>query len=257
MSILHGPFNDTQQPSIYRRVVNQSTDTTPFDAFRQGVELTHHKHYALGMLKIHAGFQETAGSHTVPTLVYGQTQLTLLDELYHRDVVPLEPKDYVGLVLPSGSVVFNGSVDLDVDPSVTDGVIEALDIRRVVSLRQNPRDSEHRLCGATTDGNELNRDSADNVVFVAIRKDLNYSARPMIDVVNAYTGLTTSGASLSSVDSRAAPFVDLYPPRGVQTSTRMENDMVVALNAAAPGSVNLRPSTHVQPGAAGFSWFEY
>ena len=73
------PFDDSQQKDRRRSVRNQQTNTSEFDQYRQGTELTLTKHYAQGMVKIHAGFNGQSGDHTVPQMVYGQSQKPLLD----------------------------------------------------------------------------------------------------------------------------------------------------------------------------------
>ncbi len=74
------PFDDSQQKDRRRSNVDANTDTSTFDAYRQGVELTSPVHYANGIVKIHNGYNDQTGKHEVPVLVLGQERPRLRDE---------------------------------------------------------------------------------------------------------------------------------------------------------------------------------
>ena len=127
------PFDDSQQKDRRRATENQYTSTSELDPYRQGVELTQTKHYAQGMVKIHAGFNGQSGAHTVPQFVYGQTQKAFLSELYHRDVLPTEPAAYVNESVSLTDYIVDKGTDLDVHVDIFDGVIEPFHIRDAVA----------------------------------------------------------------------------------------------------------------------------
>ncbi len=91
MSRLIKPFDDSQQRDRRRSSIDANTDTSPFDAYRQGVELTSPNHYANGVVKIHNGYNDQTGNHEVPTLVLGQGRPRIRDENSFQDGGRFDP----------------------------------------------------------------------------------------------------------------------------------------------------------------------
>ncbi len=99
------PFDDSFQKDRRRTTEDASTDTSAFDAYRQGVELTSPTHFANGIAKIHSGYNGQSGNHEVPTLVLGQGRSRKRDENSFLEGVKLNPLDRfddpVVVVLPT------------------------------------------------------------------------------------------------------------------------------------------------------------
>jgi len=85
------PFDDSQEKDRRRSSTNSSTDTSPVDAFRQGVELTRTVHYANGIVKIHSGYNGQSGNHEVPQFVLGQDRPSHRDENSFLEGIRLDP----------------------------------------------------------------------------------------------------------------------------------------------------------------------
>lgn len=65
------PFNESSVTTMrLSSIVNfDAMDTSGFDAYRQGVELTQEKYYQMGSFKIHSG--ETETGHRIPQFQFG------------------------------------------------------------------------------------------------------------------------------------------------------------------------------------------
>lgn len=248
------PFDDSQQKDRRRATHNARTSTSELDQFRQGVELTQTKHYAQGMVKIHAGFNGQTGVHTVPTFVYGQTQKVFLDETYHCDVLPTSPATYVNESVSLTDYVVDKGTDLDVHVDIFDGVIEPFHIRDVVALRREFKGIERKVCAALGEGNVKDRDSSDVYVEVVRFDDLYVGSAAMRDNVDTTGGLVTVVESGSTSTRRASPFKENYPPKGVIMSAKMERDLVGALSRMSPATENYVPDDYVQLGSTGFGY---
>lgn len=252
--ILTAPFDDSQQKDRRRASENQSTSTSVLDAHRQGVELTHTKHYAQGMVKIHAGYNGHTGDHTIPQFMYGQTQKSFTDDVFYRDVIPVEPAVYIDESASLTEYIVDKGTDLDVSVDIFDGVMEPFHIRDVVALRRNFKAYEHKLCASLGEGNVKNREGSD--VFFSIVKyiDKSVGAFAMVDVVDTIASLVIV-VDGDSVDSRErGPFIEDYAKKGMISSTRMESDIQAALSAMEPGTENMLPDQYVQLGSTGFTY---
>jgi hypothetical protein len=248
------PFDDSQQRDRRHADADPWTSTSEFDQYRQGVELTQTKHYAQGMVKIHAGYNGQDGNHTIPQLAYGQSQNTMLDEVYHRDVIAMEPATYVSLGLSLTNVVIDKGVDLDVNVNVFDGVIEPFAIRDMIALRRDFKSVEHKVCAALGEGNVKDRDNTDMFVEIVRFDDLYVGHSAMNDNVNTTGGLVTVVESGSTSTRRASPFKENYPPKGLIMSTRMESDLVYALSRMGPATENSVPDNYVRLGLTGLGY---
>ncbi len=256
MAIKNTPFDDSQEVSRARSTRNQNSDLRPVDAYRQGVELTQTKHYVLGMLKFHAGFNQS-GQHNVPQLAYGQSQKIFLDEKYHRDVIPTEPSDYTQRTSAITNVIVDKGTDSDVDAYLFDGVIEPLDIRDIISRKRVSRRPGHKSWGALGEGNVKNREGSDVVIQVVKLVDIQVGNHAYVDNVNTFGSVIDPGSSISPENRKMSPFNENYDNKGVMTSSSMTNDFKIALNAMLPSTVNLIPSGYEQFGGNGFDWVKY
>jgi len=252
MSTSHPPFDDSYVASRRRASEDQSTPTAGFDAYRQGVELTLSKHYALGMLKIHSGYTGQDGNHMAPQFVYGQTQKVLLDEQYHRDVVPATLVNYFERSESTANIMIDTGTDLDVDVNLYDGVIEPFDIRAVVARKVTSRRYGRKLCAALGEGNVVDRQSSDVFVERVKLSDVTYGNSAMVDNVNNFGGGAIIAVSISVNTRVKGPFVENYAPKGVMTSSNMEIEMFRVLSAMRPGTENMIADGYSQLGASGF-----
>ena len=248
------PFDDSQQKDARRALSNQSTNTSDFDQYRQGVELTQTKHYTQGVVKIHAGFNGQSGIHTVPQSVYGQTQKTFTNEIYFRDVVPTSPQTHVtGSVHPTYYIVDQGN-DQDVDVNIFDGVIEPLHIRDLVALRRDFKAYEHKIWASLGEGNVRDREGSDVFTNIVKFKDLTVGSFAMVDTVDTMGTLVTVANSISVNTRIRGPFIESFLKKGTFSSTNMSNDMKTAVYAMEPPTENMLPDEYTQVGTSGFEF---
>lgn len=89
------PFNDTKPNKTHWTDVEISyadgTDTTPFDRFRQGIELTMPRYYYEGTVKIHSGEDE----HEVKQCTFGQSKIRVSPYPRFEEVDNWNPVTYV------------------------------------------------------------------------------------------------------------------------------------------------------------------
>lgn len=90
MSILIKPFDDSQQKDR-RKPSTVHSNTSTFDAYRQGVELTKSSDYASGIAKIHNGNNDQDGQHDALQVVYGQIKNKLNDNKFFEDGSIINP----------------------------------------------------------------------------------------------------------------------------------------------------------------------
>lgn len=251
MSIRHAPFDDSYTRSRQRGTVNQSTFTTDFDAYRQGVELTLPKHYTQGMVKIRSAYSETEGDHSATQFVYGQTQTVLLDELYHRDILPTYPKDHASQNTSLVPVVVDKGVDLDVSTTNFDGVIEPLEIRDVVARKELANRYDRKLWATLGEGNVLDRQGSDVHVTIVKDSDAHFGSFPIVDTTDNFGNLKVMPASISTDNRKRGPFNENYRKKGAVTSSSMGSDMIAGIEAMGPGTENMIPTGYTQLGATG------
>lgn len=89
------PFNDTKTSKVHWTHVEISyadgTDTTSFDRFRQGIELTMPRYYYEGTVKIHSGEEE----HEVKQCTFGQSKIRISPYPRFEEVDNWNPVTYV------------------------------------------------------------------------------------------------------------------------------------------------------------------
>lgn len=254
MAIKIRPFNDSYVKSRRRASSDQNTSTGGFDAHRQGVELTLAKHYTLGMVTVHSGYSGQDGNHEAPQFVYGQTQKTLLDERYHRDVVPSTLTNFFYRTPSSSDIIIDSGTDLDVDVRNFDGVIEPFDIRDIVALKPVPMQYGRKMWAALGEGNVADRRGSDVIVHIVKKTDAKAGSFAMVDSSDHFGDILTTAESITTDNRVRAPFTENYPKKGIVTSLNMEVDVTAALSAMSPGTENLLPEGYTQPGASGFDY---
>lgn len=121
--------------SRFAGINSSSIDTSAFDAFRQGVEITQEKH-TLGSFKISAG---TAG-HIVKPVSYGVNSFDIISTGSFVEVEYFDPVSYLRLQEPGttySKVVTFPIITSDSNQAenyVLNGIIEPLSIRPVISF---------------------------------------------------------------------------------------------------------------------------
>lgn len=103
------------------RSVSGSIDTQTTDNFRQGVELTHEKHFVAGVAKIWSGYP----GHVVPQTAFGQSRQWDDGEAF-AEKMKFDPVDYIEH--STEKRLYEGHGPLQ-DATMFDGALEVLELR--------------------------------------------------------------------------------------------------------------------------------
>lgn len=243
------PFDDSLQKDRRRSTTNSSTNTSTVDAFRQGVELTKSSYFTLGIAKIHDGYNDQSGQHGVTQFVYGQERPILRDHNSYLDTSKFNPLS----VFQIGSGTFDNNLLQLEDVASADGTIEPLDIRKVVNLLTHPKDVSHKVWAALDEGNVNDRASSEVFITSAVFNDVHVGTFPFVDESDVVHTLPLHTETISPDNRKNGAFLDNQEHNGIIISTlTMENDIISALRAMRPPTVNSLPSTHIQLGSTGF-----
>lgn len=244
------PFDDSLQKDRRRGTVDQSTDTSAVDAYRQGVELTSPKHFANGIAKIHDGYNDQTGQHGVPDLVLGQSRPILRDENSYLEMTKFDSVAHLQKLSPNINEI---NALLLEDVASKDGAIEPLELRDVVTHRTHSKDIAHKVWGALDEGNVNDRASSEVFFSASRRDDLYVGTFPFEDEADTVGDMSIMSESISPDNRRHGSFHDDQENNGIIVDeSNMSTDIQVALRAMRPPSENCLPPTHIQVGATGF-----
>lgn len=250
MARLISPFDDSLQKDRRRGTSNQSTNTSNFDAYRQGVELTKPSYYANGIAKIHDGYNDQTGNHGVGDLVLGQQRPILRDFNSYSDTEKLNP---ISRFSDSAPTTANVTAQILEDVASKDGTIEPLEIRNVVNRKTHSKDVRHKLSGALDEGNVNDRMSSEVFVVIVKRSDLYVGSFPFLDEADIMGQMSVKSETISPDNRRQGPFYDNQENNEIIIDElSMENDLKVALRSMRPQGNNILPPTFIQVGATGF-----
>lgn len=197
-------------------VINSSSlPTTEVDAYRQGVEITHSRHYGTGLVKTHSG----EPGHRMLRINYGQGTTRNASD---RSFTEASLTNTINLIAQGTLPDAFSSASLDAYPILTrdddsliksmDGVIEPLEIRKAVMLeREFPREA-HAFYGSVMNGNENFKLASDAVVIT--QPLLQEGNVPFIDSTDTLGGVQVSGFDqLNADDVSINPFADRSVPK--------------------------------------------
>lgn len=151
-----------------------SIDTSEVDTFRQGVELTHPKHFTAGVAKIWSGWE----NHEQPQLIFGQS-VSYDQETAFEDSLRYDSQNY--LTLPKADKVRIERLEGDMLRRLMDGSLDPFNVRSG-SLDGGPVPS-HGFSGAVMDGNLNEFLECDQIVteYIAALTGSSFAAPPFVD----------------------------------------------------------------------------
>lgn len=246
-------FFDEGPKIVYRHqringviVHSSSIDTTDVDPYRQGVELTHIKHFDAGVVKIHAGEQ----GHILRKNRLGMDKNfrtePVFTEVDYFDAVGFIRAQEAGNVLLGGIITFpivTGDND-QLENYVYDGVIEPFPIREVISFFSIEAPFQARgVKGCAMVGNSDSTAASDQVLtvdyFEPDKEQIAYLDR--VDMI----GISGSAIPLNGFflpeKSTCKPFIDARHPRNVPTSSSYSNTLISALSLMSGSTDNYVP----------------
>lgn len=239
-----------------------SINTSEIDPYRQGVEITCHRHWTNGIVKIHAG----ENGHVLRRNGFGQDNLSINDDAklgtsWFKDLDRFDPVAYVRSQI-SGAYITNLTFPIVINDanepenSVYNGVIEPFAIRSVASFSSifaggiEPTG----IKGHVVDGNVDWRQTSDCIDHVR-QYDTAHKIGPFLDMIDMI-GTTQTIAELDHTIPTIAPFIDAGNSREVTMKDVLLNasiDLRSAILDLEFDSENYVPTGSVSP-TAGFTY---
>jgi hypothetical protein len=238
------PFNDTTASKTHWSEVEISyaagTDTTSFDRFRQGVELTMPRYYYEGTVKIHSGEEE----HEIKQCTFGQSKIRISPYPRFEEVDNWNPVTYVQwdhyisqeTLLRTYNNTFPVVVgDIDRYEFLNgDGALEPLALRE----KSNNYSIDipffaHDIKAAFLEGNVNYLLSHDLIVNKYTPED-EISAINYFDSVDTAQGGGIIEGYVSPEIAFNGPVRDNKQSTGIKLSVNMSNQMVDALRLMSP-----------------------
>lgn len=203
-------------PPVVQRSINltSSIDTSTFDAYRQGVEITTDRHYSLGTVKIYSG----EPFHAIMRGNIGQ------DRSENRTAFFAEPENSTDLV-DDGELFMNA-------------VLEPFSLR-TVGTSFGKRNDRNRFRGTLQSGNE--RDDSSDQVSVSYFVNQNYSDFVAYNDSFKITFMSSSsGISSFGIDSFVDDLNNVVPFKSFEDATEAKIE-----NVADPASLQTYVAYHV------------
>jgi hypothetical protein len=195
------PFDDA--PALVVKQIdsgsNPPIDTSAFDAWRQGVELTQEKFYANGsIVKIHSG----ESNSVMATLNYGAAVITITSDASYTDINQYDVIEHISTNdINYAPPPFNDDISLISES----GVVEPITIRNVVTFASLYGKYEpHAVRGNVESGNHNLYNNSDVQVFEYERKE-QQARLP-------YTDYTVTIGNLKLEAFESVPIVNDVPP---------------------------------------------
>ena len=262
------PFDDAPDPYIpAKSVVNSgSIDTSSFDPYRQGVELTLDKFYQQGMVKIHSGYAER--QHRLPQTEVGIDEGLIDPWNPYKDIDYFDPIAWIKAQEGVKSIsqitpkfvwpIITSDSDGDTTFSVN-GIIEPLVIRDQVGFSGTEFPVYfHTVRGCLQSGNSDGTDASDQVVsvdqfplssftFLGNEVARSYCQTPFVDLSETFeefgvVPITVVGFFDWS-KAQIIPFVDKDKTSLVKTKS-LDNDLLQAVTVL---SKNENYDNYIEP----------
>lgn len=260
MAINNPPFDDSARKDRRKPTEDASNDTVVYDPYRQGVELTQAKQYAAGIVKILSEYDDHDGNREAKNMFLGQLTVAQVQQevLYYTDQAKFDPAAHLRASKPrvgSQTGPHRSTLSLVSDGNMSsDGTVEPLQIRDVVSLRVHPKDVAHGTFGSLEEGNPTGRDRTDAWLHVVRRDQITVGSAPFEDESDTMGNLAISSTSLSDYRRTYGSYRDDQQHSGVMLSDDMPSDMRQYVTSMDPATENMMPPGYFAPGASGFTF---
>ncbi len=243
---------------IYKQVtlnMSNSIDTTPIDAYRQGIELTLDSYFCNGIVKIWNGEKD----HQITQNIFGQPQEEIYPEKVNfTDLDYFNPVVYVQQQLNGGTpsltypIVFQSSVT---NPGILDGIIEPLAIRQVAQFTSIDAPFEsHAIYGNIEAGNHNKFTHSDIVLTKVEFAQENKGSAPYEDNVDNFNGTPIGLGFFPNNEKKNSAYDDSKVKSGLIL------DNYIKISEIFSATLDLNPSTDnfIPTGyksySTGFSW---
>lgn len=202
-------------------VNTSSIDTAGFDAYRQGVELTHQKFFDAGIAKIHAG----EPGHVLRRNRFGMDR-NFRDEPHFEEMDYFDPENYLRSQDHFSQLDYNivtfpiiTSDNDQIENYIFDGVIEPFTVRPRVSFFSIDIPFEaHETKGALMGGNTDSTLASDQILTVDYFEPENEQIE-YLDMVDMIDGRFPLNGYFRNVKSLRRPFVDERLVRNITSSS--------------------------------------
>lgn len=234
-----------RQPLTGSIINSGSIDTSLFDGYRQGVELTHIKYWDAGMVKIHAG----EPGHVRRRTRYGIGKKWRADINEFAEIDAFDPVTYIKdpdvLTYP---IVIKDNEDLSMD-----GIIEPFDIRPEATFMSiNVPFEPHTFYGTIEAGNTDPTRASDRILTVDYWSPTK-EVPAYIDAVDMFAGQPGTGF-FNNEQVTIDPWVDQKLTRGVPIPDTYEDDMVSALDGFLSASWDSHVRFNQKSATAGWTY---
>jgi hypothetical protein len=210
MSII--PFNDAP----VRIIKSQNTgsfgpiDTSAFDDFRQGIELTQEKYYYNGsIVKIHSG----EPNNYLAVLNFGESEINIFDgEIFYDTKRKYSPLDFVSsndiLYFPPP---FNDNIDL----TSLDGTIEPLTIRDVITFASTYGKYEPHAIRSNLESGNYSYYAESDVQKLEYERSEQQGNLPFIDSTAVVGNIRVEAFDNLPPIPNISPYDDAQPPSAI------------------------------------------
>lgn len=231
------PYNEIKSVST----LTSSIDTSAFDAYRQGVELTQLKHFDGGVVKIHAG----TDGHILHKNRLGMDrnyrtepifqEIDYFDPVKWLQVQELSEPLYVSLL----TFPIITSDNDQIENYGFDGVIEPLTIRpRAAFFSIDVPFEAHETKGAFMGSSTDQRLSSQQISNIYERNTSKHIV-PYLDLVDMIDGQFPLNGYFSPDIATITPFIDERLVRHVSSSVTYGTDMIAAMSELTCSSDNM------------------
>jgi hypothetical protein len=215
------PFNDA--PVLVVKQIgsgsNPPIDTSAFDDYRQGIELTQEKYYVNGsIVKIHSG----EPNHELAVLNYGGTEINIIENSSFNEVEKYDPIQHI---TTNDINYFPPPFNDDVNLISNNATIEPLTIRDVVSFASLYGKYEpHSVRGNLESGNYNLYNNSDIQKFEYERKEIQ-ARLPFADFVASIGNLKLEAMENIPLINNIPAYDDSQPPSAVFSNTKDDSTL--------------------------------
>lgn len=253
MANSYQPFSEDSNNSLIVSASHSSNsiDTTPWDSYRQGVELTREGYYFKGIVKIHSG----EPNHQIPQRQFG--------EQLESEIFPIQAfrdcDNVTSAIIMSATVVLTGArpmtgypqavfkTTIQNETNIFNGVIEPLSIRTVPKISGTFQPIKDHLIQGNVESANFNRTShSDRIIPVVKFSDKTVGLGFFEDSSITFNRIPKNARTTNF-------FVDSQIKSGVILSLSMSTTMSSYVLSGSPASDNYVADGYQRP-SNGYYW---
>jgi hypothetical protein len=228
-----GPMTEVIWTSVMMSFAD-GTNTTAFDQYRQGIELTQQRYYYQGLVKIHSGEEQ----HITKQAVFGQARLRVSPHPRYEETDSFNPVTYIQfdhVIDPITLLrVYHNAFPIvisDIDRFGFlngDGALEPLTIRaKAANYSPEAPFFAHDVRASFEEGNENYKQSREQIVNVFTPNDEKQETN-YYDSVDSAAGMPLMGFVSPDV-AHLSPHDDTKQRSGIRITSNMDGNLLNAI----------------------------